>query len=122
MSSVQVEELKKVNEKLDLLNSMLIGDISPDVAVRSRTRFKTHTISKASTIADASSPKAQDAVGVINIQEGNRFIISTDGNPNSVSFRIVFADGSISDEIEMIELNSLPGKYSSIRASVSKFS
>lgn len=115
MSSVQVERLDKIIAQLQLLNSMLIGDISEDVSVKGRTRFKSFIISKASTIADSSSPKAANTAGVVNIQEANRFIITTDGNINNISYRVVFADGSISDEIELNQLNSLPGKFKQVQ-------
>jgi len=115
MSSVMVDELKGIKAQLELLNKMLIGDISEDVSVKSRTRFKTFSVTKGSTIADSAFPKAADGTGVVNIQEANRVIIFTDGNPNTISYRIVFADGSISDEVEFVHLSSLAGKFKQIQ-------
>ena len=115
MSSVMVTELQEINKKLEILNKLLIGDISEDVSVKSRTRFKTTIVAKSATIADLAAPKAANADGVVNIQESNRVIISTDGNPNDVSFRVIFADASISDEIELTSLSSLPGKFKQIQ-------
>ena len=118
MSSVMVTELQEINKKLELLNKLLIGDISPDVSVEGRTRFKTATISMSSTIADSAAIKAATAAGVVNLQEANRVIISTSGNPNYISYRMVFADGSISDEIELAQITSLPGKFKQIQINI----
>ena len=115
MSSVMVDELKAVNTKLQLLNEVLLGNLPENVGRQAHYRDSMVTVTKASTIADSAVPKAPGGTGVFDLKGYNLVIVTTDGNLSNVSYRIQYADGTLSPEIEAKELQKFVGQNTQIQ-------
>ena len=73
------------------------------------------TVSKGATIADSATVKAENSLGVVRGEDWNLLVITTNGNINHISYRIIDMQGGISTEIEASQKKRILGPVKQIQ-------
>ena len=118
MSSVTVEELKGINQKLSDLRRVMIGDLPENIGLSGQFKDSIFPITMGTTIADSANPKAAGAAGVAETKEYNVIAITSDGDLTTVSYSILFYDGTLSPEIEASQLRRYAGFVRHVQVNV----